>query len=276
MEQYFKMLKKCIADFEFSAGIDHNLSKGAFREQIIKKLLKPFLPCAYGLSSGQAFDGRGRISNQLDVVIYDSLHSYVAPYETDFIYFPYESVYGNIEVKSRLNTDSLNKAMANIQSLKQLERSKIDTFYVNPIKPLVIKNVNWEITATSECFGIVFAYESDINIDTVLKNIKKNVDEKIIGRENIPNMIVLLKERKIISRFRITNDEKYEIAPLGDYQGLLVEDCGEEILSEFIITLFIILRSIELKAMNIEKMSLTIQEKIFNREGKRVINNIII
>ena len=73
MDYYIEMLRKSIArieaDFEFSTIIDHNASKGTFREQIVQKFLRPFLPNAYGISGGQAFDPDGAISKQLDVVI---------------------------------------------------------------------------------------------------------------------------------------------------------------------------------------------------------------
>ena len=126
MDYYIEMLRKCIArieaDFEFSTIIDHNASKGTFREQIVQKFLRPFLPNAYGISGGQAFDLDGAISKQLDVVIYDALHSYVAPYMDDFIYFPCESVYGNIEIKSTLDKKSFMESLENIASLKALKR----------------------------------------------------------------------------------------------------------------------------------------------------------
>ena len=75
MEYYFEMLRKSIAriqaDFDFSATIDHNVSKGTFREYIVKHFLRPFFPSAYGISGGQAFDSNEEISRQLDIVIYD-------------------------------------------------------------------------------------------------------------------------------------------------------------------------------------------------------------
>lgn len=107
MNHYLEMLRKSIkrveADFNFTALIDHNSSKGSVREYIIKNFLRPFLPKCYGISGGQAFDTNGLVSKQLDVVLYDDLHSYIAPYIDDFIYFPCESIYGNIEIKSNLD-----------------------------------------------------------------------------------------------------------------------------------------------------------------------------
>ena len=274
MDYYFEMLRKSIArveaDFYFSAGIDHNSSKGTFREQIIRKLLRPFLPGEYGISSGQAFDNEGNISKQLDIVVYDSLHSYIAPYTDDFIYFPSESIYGNIEIKSILNKTSLIEAMLNIDSLKSLKRDVIDTFHINPMKPLVVNNVTWNIEATNEYFGVIFAYESSISINKIFENMKAAVDNKNVTRQNLPNLILLLKERKIITRFQKCKDGKYAISPLKDFDGFLVEECNDSILSEFLIVLFIMLRSIELKAMDIEKMSAQLHDKIFNKDDKRV------
>ncbi len=53
----------------------------------------------------------GNVSKQLDVVLYDTLYSYVVPYTEDFIQFPYEYVYGNIEIKSFLNKAELYAAI---------------------------------------------------------------------------------------------------------------------------------------------------------------------
>lgn len=280
MDYYFQMLKKSVsrieADFDFSAEIDHNSSKGAFREQIIKKILRPFLPGEYGVSTGQAFDSDGHLSKQLDIVLYDALHSYIAPFADDFIYFPCESIYGNIEIKSKLNKSSLFDAMVNIQSLKALKRDPIKEFHVNPMKPLHIDNVKWNITATNEYFGIVFAYESDISIPKIFEHIKSAIALGKVDRANIPNVIVLFKERKIITRFEEYEQGKYAITPLKNFSGLLVEECKDSVLSEFLIVLFIMLRSIALKAMDIEEKSIQLHTEIFPQESKKGIAHTLI
>lgn len=283
MNYYFNMLKKCVsrieADFDFSAEIDHNSSKGTFREIMIKELLRPFLPGEYGISSGQAFDKDWTISKQLDIVLYDTLHSYIAPFSKDYIYFPCESIYGNIEVKSKLNKDSLNEAMLNIQSLKTLKREPINTYYVNPMKPLQIdcKNLKWNITATSEYFGGVFAYESNMCTETIMNHIKSSIEEGTVKREYIPNFIVLFKNRKIIVRYKRCADKMNEIVPLKEFDGLLVLDCKESVLTEFLMLIFVILRSIELKAMDIERMIKELHNDIFNTwDSNKIIESIIL
>ena len=279
MNYYLEMLKKSIkrieADFDFSAVIDHNCSKGTFREHIIKNFLRPFLPGCYGLSGGQAFNNNGDLSNQLDIVNYDSLHSYIAPYMEDFIYFPCESVYGNIEIKSVLNKVSFIEAVENIASLKKIKREKIDTYHVNPIMPLVIENVKWDVQVLSEYFGVIFAYDS-VKADTILDYINEVIQNGIIEREYLPNVIVLLKEKQIITRYYRCGDALYEIRPIGEFNGFLVENCKDNVLSEFLITLFVMLRNIGLKAMDIQKLSKEVHEEIFKKHDKEIIKNITV
>ena len=86
--------------FEQSKDILHGGSKGTIRENIINKVIRPFLPFCSGISGGEAFDNQGNVSKQLDIVIYDAVFSYTVPYIDNFIQFPCESIYGNIEVKS--------------------------------------------------------------------------------------------------------------------------------------------------------------------------------
>lgn len=278
MDYYIEMIRKCIArieaDFEFSAIIDHNSAKGAFREEIVKKFFRPFLPNAYGISGGQAFGADGTISKQLDVVIYDAIYSYIAPYMKDFAYFPCESVYGNIEIKSVLNSQSFKEAVENIASLKALKRERIETYYVNPIKKLELKGFSWDIEQTNEYFGVIFAYES-VEPKTVMEYIIKAVKEDGFDREKLPNIIVLFKEKVIISRFHKCGEGKYEIHPLKHFEGYCMLNCGKDLLSEFLILLLIMLRCIELKAMDIETLSKKIHTQILSK-SEGIIPNIII
>ena len=167
--------------------------------------------------------------------------------------------------------------MCNIQSLKTLKRESIDTFHINPMKPLKLNNFKWDINTTNEYIGIVFAYESNLRINTILDHIRKNVENGTVQREHIPNIIVLFKERKIIVRFKQDADRMYEITPLKEFNGLLVENCLDSVFAEFLMLLFFSLRSIELKAMDIETMEKQLHKVIFNNwETDKIIDHIII
>lgn len=278
MDYYVEMLRKCVsrieADYDFSSIIEHKASKGALRELLLKKFLRPFLPNAYGISGGQAFDVDGVISKQLDMVIYDAIYSYITPYSDDFIYFPCESVYGNIEIKSSLNKQSFVEAAYNINSLKKLKRNAIDTYQVTPIKEIRINGVTWDIQATNDYFGIIFAYDS-VSSDSVMEYITDIVKEGKIPRDNLPNIIVLFKERVIITRFHKCDDGQYAIHPLKQFDGFLKIQYTDDVLTEFIILLFTMLRSIELRAMDIEKLSGKVQSEALYRI-KGIVPHIIV
>ena len=144
MNYYYALIKsgKILEGyFEQSKNILHNGSKGTVRENIVNKVIRPFLPACYGLSGGEAFDSEGNTSKQLDLVVYDSVFSYIIPYIDNYIQFPCESIYGNIEIKSFLNKDELMKAIDNIKSMKSLKREGTHSWTVTPLVSIKINGL---------------------------------------------------------------------------------------------------------------------------------------
>ena len=127
----------------------------------------------------------------------------------------------------------------------------------------------WNIQTVSEYLGVIFAYES-VSSSTILEYIKDGIDDGTMDRDKLPNIIVLFKEQKIIIRYHQCEDGKYAIHPLGKFDGYLVEECGENVLSEFLIVLFIALRSIELRALDIEQLSEEIHKNIFVNKTQEI------
>lgn len=71
----------------------------------------------------------------------------------------------------------------------------------------------------------------------------------------LSNIIVFFKEKKIIFRYRYLKKEgKYEIATFNDFDGYMTFKCEKNMLLEFLIVLFISLKSISLHFMDIEKL----------------------
>ena len=277
MNYYWESLKKRVrqiqSDFEISKNIVHNVSKGTYRELIIKNILRPFLPNCYGIAGGEAFDSNGNMSKQLDCVIYDSLHSYAIPFTDNFIQFPCESIFGNIEIKSKLTSDSLEDAIKNIASLKNLHRNPIENFQVNPMLELKINNIHWDINvAANDMFGIIFAFES-ISIDNLLQKLLEL--SRSYPKEYLPNRIVLFNEKVIISRFQKEADNSYTLHPLGNYEGFCAINYGNDILADFIVTLLIMLRCIQLKTMDIEDLIRCIQTEALSKYSSTLPNVVI-
>lgn len=211
--------------FEQSKNILHNGSKGTVRENIVNKVIRPFLPACYGLSGGEAFDSEGNTSKQLDLVVYDSVFSYIIPYIDNYIQFPCESIYGNIEIKSFLNKDELMKAIDNIKSMKSLKREGTHSWTATPLVSIKINGLP-DNTDRNPYFGIIFAYDS-VEALTVL-NYLENLD---IPSNLLPNAIVLYSKRTII--FQAT-DSNIEGFPSNDFNKYVMLNCGEETLAVFI------------------------------------------
>lgn len=211
--------------FEQSKNILHNGSKGTVRENIVNKVIRPFLPACYGLSGGEAFDSEGNTSKQLDLVVYDSVFSYIIPYIDNYIQFPCESIYGNIEIKSFLNKDELMNAIDNIKSMKSLKREGTHSWTVTPLVSIKINGLP-DNTDRNPYFGIIFAYDS-VEALTVL-NYLENLD---IPSNLLPNAIVLYSKRTII--FQAT-DSNIEGFPSNDFNKYVMLNCGEETLAVFI------------------------------------------
>lgn len=256
---YIDALKKAAkhldAEFESSQLIQHNPSKGAFREYIVKQCIRPFLPEAFGISNGECFDMNGKVSKQLDVVVYDRLYSYVVPYSDDFIQFPYESVYGNIEVKSFLDKNELLTAIENIASLKRLKRERPTFAQITPNRSIDIKGITWSDSGTDEVFGTVFAYES-LNAETLIEHLRTLPLDML---PYLPNLFVLYKKKTLILRIKYYKDEKDKKEKLypnfyGDYDGFMSLPCGEDTLPIFITNILIHSSYERISTMNIASL----------------------
>lgn len=211
--------------FDQSKDIFHNGSKGTVREQIVNKIIRPYLPSCYGLSGGEAFDKEGNTSKQLDLVVYDSVFSYIVPYMDNFIQFPCESIYGNIEIKSYLNKDELQKAVENIKSVKCLKRKGTHSWTVTPQVSISINGLPKDCNR-NPYFGVIFAYDS-VDVATVLDYLKKTD----ITSNLLPNAIILYSKRTIIMQAKGNSIEAF---PCNDFDKYVALYCGNETLALFI------------------------------------------
>lgn len=139
MEEYFSLVSK-----EFELRIKqirqfikhHNPSIGAFNEEILRNFLRDFLPKWVSVSQGFVLDRSGNISNQIDILIYNS--TFYAPLYSvnNLVVLPPESVFIAIEVKTRINKKIFLEIFPKNQVLKRINPS-IDSqiFIYNPPSP---------------------------------------------------------------------------------------------------------------------------------------------
>lgn len=146
---------KMTVDFKESSDVSHPRDVGAIRENLLRRFLEDngFLPKRYGLSrsSFRAASTTGHSSQEIDIALIDPLDSFsLMRRDSVFEVLPIESVYGVIQVKSRLNAKELVSALDNIKSFKTL----------TPVRPSVIVSTGQKLSRRG--FGMIFAYATDI------------------------------------------------------------------------------------------------------------------
>ncbi len=107
---------------EAFGGVGHPGLRGRFREILVDRLLRPWLPPYCGIGTGSIIDsdGRTRQLSEDDLVVYDrEILPQLLLSERDGL-FPVESVLEKIEVKSRLSREELRRALRAAQELHEL------------------------------------------------------------------------------------------------------------------------------------------------------------
>ena len=104
--------------------LSHPGELGTAREQILRDFLHAHLPRRFEVSTGFAFDCAGRMSKQLDVVIFDSTVCPRIEIPGNKFLFPCEAIVAVGQVKSSMTTrKQFRDALDNLSSVKILDRS---------------------------------------------------------------------------------------------------------------------------------------------------------
>jgi hypothetical protein len=96
--------------------------RGLPREAAVREFFESRLPGRYGVGEGLIIDTSGGQSEQCDVVVFDREMTPHLSTGTAMSVWPFESVYGVIQVKSVLTENALDSAVANVGSFKCLSR----------------------------------------------------------------------------------------------------------------------------------------------------------
>jgi hypothetical protein len=167
--------------------LSHPGELGTAREQIVRDFLSSHLPKRFDVSTGFAFDSAGRISRQLDVVIFDA---HVCPrFEIPggkFL-FPCEAVAAVGQVKSTLTgRKQLRDAIENLASVKSLDRSANGTAYDFRFDERLSPNHNH----LHQVFTFIFVTGDAMSAETVGETLLEQAFETPV--EHLPNIILAL------------------------------------------------------------------------------------
>lgn len=200
LEQELREMQIAIIEsYKRTKPISHPRDKGDQREEILRHFLLKhgLIPEKYGVSAGstRVVAPSGHMSPELDVLLYNRSEAVVLKrFEGTLDYFPIESVHGTIQVKSKLTKTSLREGLDNIRAFKSLKPS------IN-----LEQNVGGLTFASGlyRRFGILFAYEYELEWKTVCDEIRKYM--KTCPVELLPNAIFILDA----GHFFIGTEDKY-------------------------------------------------------------------
>ena len=190
--------KKMVSEYhDITDMIEHMGTRGASREETLKKYLSELIPQKYQIGTGIITDIEGTQSKQQDLFIYDAFNSPVFLKRETSVIIPVESVYATIEVKSSLSKETLKQSIENIRSVKQLKQTQL-------------KNSVWIPNYHNFIFGSVFAYTADVSIDTLHKNVIEICND--IPSEEWPSLICVF-DKGLFVNVRKNDMRKIEIVP---------------------------------------------------------------
>lgn len=171
-KEYYGSLAKEIRvkSDKISLLVSHDQTAGNYRELILRELLKKFVPSKFSVASGFIED----VPKQMDIIIYDSHNYYPTFKEGDLVVVRREAVRAIIEVKTELNSTTLNESL---ESFFDILRAGI----YKPEIPL---------------FKGIFAFNTEyVDANTIAKNVKAFYNEpyflKSLG-QNVTNEIQYL------------------------------------------------------------------------------------
>ena len=119
MTSYFDFLEESIASYAQLLGdaLLHQGEKGRSREAILGDVLRQILPGCFSIGSGFIINCLGEISRQQDLVILDNYFNRPIQLAGGVGVYPVESVYATLEVKSRLDGDSIKSTAVSIEKI---------------------------------------------------------------------------------------------------------------------------------------------------------------
>jgi len=103
----------------------HAPTKGDVAQKMWIKVLQSYLPTRYCVDTGFVIDSKGNTSEQIDIVIYDRQYSPLIFTIQGSHYFPAESIYCVIEVKTNVTQAEYQYAQKKATSVRRLFRTSI-------------------------------------------------------------------------------------------------------------------------------------------------------
>jgi hypothetical protein len=233
---------------ENSRLFTHMGDRGTFRERVIREFLRPFLPPAYGLSAGEVFAADGSQSAQVDIVVYDALFSTVLFRDASQQLFPAESVFGTIEVKSRLCLEELDRACNNVASVKRLPRTSTDMMDLLPTVRFAPdeRTFSWSRVPLNPYAGFVFGYGGAAP-ESVATELNRRLEAAPADKQMLPDLVFVADPGYMV--FRVSQTGAI-LRPGRDFVRFGFLRTGDDTVPLFFLTLNTVLAELRLRGID--------------------------
>jgi hypothetical protein len=165
-------IRGAIAEAEAASQMDHLYLRGTLREIASLGFIKPWLTSKFATGSGKITDCNGKLSNEIDIIIYANDVIPPVVYSDDgFGLYPCESCIATIEVKSKLTATELQSAL---KSSTLISPSHME-FQSGRLDETGTKTISHGFVETGRC---LFVFSSDLsgNGTTELERYQKYVN----------------------------------------------------------------------------------------------------
>ncbi len=214
--------------------LNHPVTKGDHCESAWIDFFRSFLPNKYAVDKGFVFDSKGKISEQIDVIIYDALYApLVFGTESGEKFVTAESVYAVFDSKPKIDKSTLEYTDKKIRSVTSLHRSKRGVLVNGTYKPAreLTHILGGILAVNSVKSGTVSEHVKNYNmidfgcaINDFTFHVRRDKDG------NFKSMIASHKEETVLSFFYLILDELYK---LGTVAGLDIRDYADASLEQF-------------------------------------------
>lgn len=157
--------QRLLQGFRESQATRDRRGKGTQRESFLAQELRKILPSRYSFGTGEVVTWQNAASGELDVVIYDETNCPRLLLDEAYTVFPYECVFGTVQVKTTLDATELRKAYDNIRSVKEIIPQ--NNFVLKPHDGMAIG------VAPPNIVGAVFAYQAGRSLEAIADQVRE-------------------------------------------------------------------------------------------------------
>lgn len=123
MDLYGSSQTLMLAELQAARANQHGPTSGCTAEQAWIDFLREHLPHRYAIDSAFVIDSYGNTSEQIDIVVFDRQYTPRIQDHKGAMWLPAESVYAVLEVKPRLNAETVKYAADKAASVRRLTRT---------------------------------------------------------------------------------------------------------------------------------------------------------